>query len=107
MYIDILRRLRDAVIRKRPQKLRTNIWFLLHDNAPTHRSVLVRDILAKNNMTKLEPSPYSPDRTSADFHLFVQLKPALKGRRFCDTIEIVKNAPDELKRLSKHGFQER
>jgi hypothetical protein len=58
-------------------------------------------------MTKLEHSPYSPDRTLADFHLFIRLKPALKGRRFCDTIDIIKNAPEEPKRLSKHGFQER
>ena len=54
MYIDILRRLRDAVRRKRPAYWITNSWFLLHDNAPTHRSVLVKDFLAKNNVTTLE-----------------------------------------------------
>ena len=51
MYIDILRRLRDAVRRKRPEKWRTDSWFLLHDNAPAHRSVLVKDFLAKNSVT--------------------------------------------------------
>ena len=51
MYIDILRRLRDAVRRKRPEKWRTSSWFLLHDNAPAHRSVLVKDFLAKNSVT--------------------------------------------------------
>ena len=54
MYIDILRHLRDAVRMKRQEKRRTNIWFLLHDNAPAHRSVLVKDFLAKNNLTTLE-----------------------------------------------------
>jgi hypothetical protein len=43
MYTDILRRLGDAVRRKRPEKLRSNSLFLLHDNAPAHRSVLVKD----------------------------------------------------------------
>jgi len=42
MYIDILRRLRVAVKMKRLEKWRTNCWFLLHDNAPAHRSVLVK-----------------------------------------------------------------
>jgi transposase len=60
-YNDILRRLRDVVRRKRPENRRTNLWFLLHDYAPTHRSVLVKDFLAKNNMTALEHPPYSPD----------------------------------------------
>jgi hypothetical protein len=48
MYIDILRRLRDAVRKKGPQKLRTNSWFLLHDNAPEHRSDLVKDLLSRD-----------------------------------------------------------
>jgi hypothetical protein len=52
----ILRRLRDAVRRKRPGKWRTNSWFLLHDNAPAHRPVSVKDFLAKNDVTTLEHS---------------------------------------------------
>jgi hypothetical protein len=35
------------------------------------------------------------------------LKSALKGRRFCDTNDIIKNATGKLKRLSQDGFQER
>jgi hypothetical protein len=31
---------------------------------------------------------------------------ALKGQRFCDVTEIIKNATEELKRLSQNGFQE-
>ena len=51
MPIDVFRRLRDAVRRKRPKKWRTNNWFFLHDNAPAHRQLLVKDFLAKNNLT--------------------------------------------------------
>ena len=59
MYNDILRRLSGAVRRKRPLKWRTN-RFLLHDNAPAHRSVLVKDFLAKRNVTTQELLSTSP-----------------------------------------------
>ena len=72
--MDILRRPRVAVGRKRPEKCRTNSRFLLHNNAPTHRSVLVRDFLAKNNITTLEHPSYARDLASADFNLFPRLK---------------------------------
>jgi hypothetical protein len=68
MYIDILRRLRDAVRRKSPEICRTNNWFLLHDNAPAHPSVFVKDFLAKNNVTTPEHPPHSPDLALADFY---------------------------------------
>ena len=35
-------------------KKRTNSWFLLNDNAPAHRSVSVKDFLAKNKVTTLQ-----------------------------------------------------
>jgi hypothetical protein len=31
----------------------------------------------------------------------------LKGRRFCDATDIIKNATEELKRVSQNRFQER
>ena len=40
--------------KKIPQKWRTNIRFLLHDNAPARRSVFAMDFLAKNNVTTLQ-----------------------------------------------------
>jgi len=82
---DFLHRLRHAVSREGPEKWRTNSLFLLHDNAPAHRSVLVKDFLVENNVTTLEYSPCSSDLTAGDFfYLFFRLKSALKGRRFCD-----------------------
>jgi hypothetical protein len=51
MYIDVISRLRDAVRRKTPPKWRTNSWFVIHGNAPAHRSVFLDTILAKNNVT--------------------------------------------------------
>jgi len=47
-----------------------------------------------------------PELAPADIYLFPLLKSVLKGRRFCDASEIIKNATEELKSLSQNGFQE-
>jgi hypothetical protein len=54
MYIDIPRRLREAVKGKRHEKWGTTCWFLLHDNAPAHRFVLGKDFSTKNDMTTMK-----------------------------------------------------
>ena len=59
MYTEVLHRLWDAVRSKRPEKWRINSWFLLHDNAPAHQSILVKDFLANINVRTLEHPPYS------------------------------------------------
>jgi hypothetical protein len=74
--MNIRRRLRDAVRRKRPEKWRINVWFLLHENGPANRPVMVKNFLPKNNMATLEHSQYSPDLGPADFYLFTRLKSA-------------------------------
>jgi len=74
MHTDIFHHLRGAGRRKHPKKWGTNSWFLLHDNAPAHQLVLVKDFIAKNNVITLEHLPYSPDLAAADFYLFHQLK---------------------------------
>ena len=99
MFTDILSLLLGVVKMKCTKKERTNSWFLLHDSAPAHRPVLVKDISSKSNVTTLEHTPYSPDLAAADFYLFPRLKSALKGLCFCDATDIIKNATEELKRL--------
>ena len=101
MYIDILHLLRDAVGRKGSEKWRLKIWFPFHDNAPAHRSVLVNDFLAKTNVTTPEHSTHV---AATGFYLFSRLKSALKGRQFCGATDIIRNATEELKRLSRKGF---
>jgi len=105
IYIDILRLLGGVVSSNRREKWRTNTWFLLQDNAPKHRSVLVKYFLTKKNVTILEQLPYSPDLAPCDFYLLPRLKTALKGRLFCDATGCTENAPEELKRLSENVFQ--
>ena len=104
VYTANFRRLGGAVRRKHPEKYRTKCRFFLHDNAPAHRSVFVNDFLVKNNVTTLEHPLHCPDMTLADFYLFLRLKSPLKGRRFYDANDIIKNAAKELKRLSQNGF---
>jgi len=67
---------------------------------------LVKDFLAKKNVTTLEPPTHSPDLASVDFYLFPGQKSALKLGRFCAASSIIKNVTEELKRLSKGDFQE-
>jgi len=48
-YLEVTRRLREAIRKKRPELWNNQSWILHHDNAPAHISLLVRDFLAKNN----------------------------------------------------------
>jgi len=100
IYVDISRRLRDAVKRKLPEKWGTNSWFLIHDNAPAHWSLLIKDFLAKNVTTLVHPA-YFPHLAPADYYLFSRPKSTLKGRRFCDATNILKYATAELKRFAR------
>jgi len=74
MYSDILRRLWDAVRMKCPNKESTNSWSVLHENAPAHRPVLVKDLLSKCNVATLEHTPYFPDLAAVNFYLFRRMK---------------------------------
>ena len=81
-YCDVLRRLRENVRRKRPQKWQNQNLIIYHDNAPAHWSFKVSHFLAKNNMTVIPHThPIWPPVT----FLFPKLKLQMKGRRF-DTI---------------------
>jgi hypothetical protein len=95
----------DAVRRNRTEKMKKTTVVSLHDNAPAHRLILVKEFLAKNSVTTLEHSPNNPDLGPATFYLFPRQKSALKERRLCDATDIINNATKELKRLSQEGFQ--
>jgi len=47
-----------------------------------------------------------PELAPADIYLFPVLRSVLKGRRFCDAPDIIKNATEELNSLSQNGFRE-
>ena len=95
-YHDVLRRLRDAIRRKRPEMHASGEWKLHHDNAPAHTAHLVPQFLAKHGVPQVGQPSYSPDMAPCDFFLFPKIKSQLKGRRFQDVDDIQKNATKEL-----------
>jgi hypothetical protein len=46
----------------------------------------------------MEHPQYSRGLASADFYLFSRLKSTVKGQRYCDITDVIKNAVEELKR---------
>ena len=56
-YIEVLKRLRDAIRRKRPELWRSDDWFFHHDNAPAHSALRTREFLAKHSITVLPHPP--------------------------------------------------
>ena len=63
-YVEVLKRLREKVRRKRPELFANNSWILHHDNAPAHMAQSVREFLATKQITVLEHRAYSPDLAS-------------------------------------------
>jgi hypothetical protein len=73
MYIVILRRLRYAVRRKHPEKVRTSSWFLPHYNPPAHPVGFRQAFLSKEQCDKQELPHYSSDLGPADFYFLLRL----------------------------------
>ena len=104
-YLEVMRRLREAIRKKRPNLWKNNSWLLHHDNAPAHSSLLVRNFLSKNNTVIMPQPPYSPDLATCDFFLFPILKRPMKGRRFATIEEIKTESLRELKDIPKSAYQ--
>ena len=77
-YVGALKRLRDAVRRKRPRFWSSGDWLLHHDNAPVHSSKLVQQFLANHKIVQLRQPPYSPNIAPCDVWMFPKLKMAPK-----------------------------
>ena len=57
-YCDVLTQLREGIRHKRLDKWKKNKWFLYHDNAPAHTSLVVRQFLTSKNLTVIpHPTP--------------------------------------------------
>ena len=89
-----------------PKNGENNSWCLLHNNAPTHQSVLVKGYLSKGQSDGTGISPLLLTWFQIIFYNYHRLKSALKGRPFCDATDIIENETEQLKRLSQNGFQE-
>ena len=56
--MEVLKRLRENVRRKRPEYFANNSWILHHDNAPAHAALSVTEFLATKQITVLEHPAY-------------------------------------------------
>jgi len=84
-YCEALKRLSEGIQRKRPDKWKKNNWFLHHDNAPAHTSLVVRQFLTSKNITVIPHPSYSLDLALCDFFLIPKMKVRLRGCRFDKT----------------------
>jgi hypothetical protein len=67
IYLDVMKRLREAERRKRAEKWRNKTWMLHHNNTPANTSLLVHEFLAKHETTVVLQPHYSPDLAPVDF----------------------------------------
>jgi transposase len=104
-YLDVLKRLREKVIRKRSEIFANNSWILHHENVPVHTTPSVREFLATKQITMLGHPAHSPDLAPSDFFLFPKIKKLLKGRHFDDTDDIRSNTLAALKIFAQIQFQ--
>jgi len=60
-YLDVMCRLRESIRRKSPELWKNNSWFMHHDNAHSHKTIIIREFLAKHSTNIIPQEPYSPD----------------------------------------------
>jgi hypothetical protein len=80
-------------------------WFLHHDNAPSHTSLVLQKFLAEKNIPVITQPPYTPDLAPSDFWLFPTLKMGLKGTHFASMEDIKSNATGELWNIPSEAFR--
>jgi len=79
-YIEVLKKLRKCVRRKRPE-LRRNGWILHQDVAPAHNKLSVKQFLANKNITVFEHPPYLPLLPLPKDQVSAQRNPFCDGRK--------------------------
>jgi hypothetical protein len=67
-YQAVLRRLREAVQRKRSEMWTVGTWLLNHDNVPSHTLLSIGQFLAKHSIPTHLQHPYSRDLSPPDGH---------------------------------------
>ena len=103
--LEVMRRLREALSRKRTELWKNQTWILNHDNTTAHTSMLGREFLVKNKTVIVTQSPYSPDFAPADSFLFPKLKTPIKGKHFASIVEIKEKSKQELLAIPICAFQ--
>jgi len=95
-YKRVMDRLLKRIERVRPAGFCSRDFFLLHYNAPAHKSAKCLPISDKKKCYNPLSPPYCPDLSVPDYFLFPKLKMKLKGLHFADVAEIQEAVTDEL-----------
>lgn len=104
-YLEVLRRVCDAVRCKRPDLWAASNWQLHQDNPPAHSSHMIQSFLAKHNIPALRQALYIPDMTLCEIWLFPKLKMSLKRIRFQSREDIMRYATEHLCPILNETFQ--
>ena len=80
--LEVLKRLRGKVRRKRPEHFANNSWIMHHDNAAVHTALSVREFLATKKITVLEHPAYSPDLAPSDLFSVPEGKGNIERKAF-------------------------
>jgi transposase len=79
-------------------------WFLHHDNALSHTSLLVLQFIAEKSISVIVQPPYSLDLVLSDIWLFPALKMGLKGACFTTMEDKKSNVTAKLRKIPKEAF---
>jgi hypothetical protein len=80
--LEVLKRLREKVRRKRPELFANNSWIFHHDNAPAHTALSVKGFSATKQIIMLEHPAYSPDLAPSDFFSVPEEKLSIERKAF-------------------------
>jgi len=103
-YKGVMERLLNRIRLVRPSMCESGDWFLLHDNALSHNTTIVKQFLAQRKVTVLDHPLYSPDLAPADYFLFPKVKSHLKERLFESISDIQKAMTSTLNTIAKDDF---
>ena len=87
-YIALLVRLKEEIIKKRPQMKKKKELFR-KDNALCHKSITTMVKIHELHFELLSQPPYSPDLAASNYWLFADINRMLKGKRFGPNEEVI------------------
>lgn len=104
-YIEVLKKLREAVKSKRRGKLTRHV-LLQHDNATPHSSAKTMAAIKDLGFELLPHPPYSPDLAPSDYWLFGSMKKPLRGKRYANLAGLASAISQWIKVTPKEWFAE-
>ena len=97
-YLSSMQRLREQIRRKTADFWKENSWILHHDNALSHKAIIVNEFLAEHSTNIIEQPPCSPNMAP-------KLKLPLRGTRFQSIEDIKENSRRQLKSIPENAFK--